>query len=143
VVQSGWLLLPPPTLPRHETAIHSAATAAQHDKQSSAALYDSAGLLIESKREPALAASLLENYLSGSSKTRTPRRLSLTFAWLASSSNQATLPAPIANAPPPWPWLMSTNQPRNSSPRNRRNRTVDLIGTRFKDCEETETGVDS
>ena len=55
--------------PDMETAIHSAATAAQHDKQSSAALYDSAGLLIESKREPALAASLLENYLSGSSKT--------------------------------------------------------------------------
>ena len=55
--------------PEMETAIHSAATAAQHYKQSSAALYDSAGLLIESKRDPALAASLLENYLSSSSKT--------------------------------------------------------------------------
>jgi len=55
--------------PDMETAIHSAATAAQHDKQSSAALYDSAGLLIESKQDPTLAASLLANYLSSSSKT--------------------------------------------------------------------------
>lgn len=55
--------------PDMEGAIHSAATAAQHDKQSSAALYDSAGLLIESKHDPALAVSLLESYLASSSKT--------------------------------------------------------------------------
>jgi len=52
-----------------ETAIHSAVSAAQHDKHSSSALYDCAGLLIESKRDPALAASLLDNYLSSTSKT--------------------------------------------------------------------------
>ena len=55
--------------PDMESAIHSAVTAAQHDKHSSVALYDSAGLLIESKRDPALAATLLDNYLSSSFKT--------------------------------------------------------------------------
>lgn len=52
-----------------ETAIHSAASAAHHDKHATVALYDSAGLLTETKRDPALAANLLDEYLSGSSKT--------------------------------------------------------------------------
>jgi len=33
------------------------------------ALYDAAGVLIMAKRDPALAAKLLQEYLSGSSKT--------------------------------------------------------------------------
>jgi tetratricopeptide (TPR) repeat protein len=52
-----------------ESAIHSAAGAALHDKQAAVSLYDGAGLLIGSNRNPALAASLLEDYLASSSKT--------------------------------------------------------------------------
>ena len=55
--------------PEMETAIHSAANAVLHDKHSSVALYDGAGLLAQSKRDPAFAASLLDNDLSRSSKT--------------------------------------------------------------------------
>jgi Flp pilus assembly protein TadD len=52
-----------------ESAIHAAAGAALHDKQAAVSLYDGAGLLIESNRNPSLAASLLEDYLASSSKT--------------------------------------------------------------------------
>lgn len=52
-----------------ESAVHSAAGAALHDKQAAVSLYDGAGLLIESGRNPTLAASLLEDYLASSSKT--------------------------------------------------------------------------
>jgi tetratricopeptide (TPR) repeat protein len=52
-----------------ESAIKSAVSAALHDKHATVALYDGAGLLIESKRDPALAANLLEDYLASSSKT--------------------------------------------------------------------------
>jgi tetratricopeptide (TPR) repeat protein len=52
-----------------ESAIHSAAGASAHDRQAAVALYDGAGLLIESKRDPAQAASLLEDYLASSSMT--------------------------------------------------------------------------
>ena len=52
-----------------ETAIHSAVTAAHNDKHAGAALYDSAGLLIQTKRDPTLAANLLDSYLTGSSKS--------------------------------------------------------------------------
>jgi len=52
-----------------ESAIHSILSSAPHDKQAGVALYDGAGLLIETKRNPTLAATMLDNYLSGSSKT--------------------------------------------------------------------------
>jgi tetratricopeptide (TPR) repeat protein len=52
-----------------ESAIHSVMSTALHDKRAAVALYDGAGLLIESKRDPALAAKLLEDYLASSSKT--------------------------------------------------------------------------
>jgi Flp pilus assembly protein TadD len=52
-----------------DTAIHNCVSAAAHDKRSGVALYDGAGVLIESHRNPALAAQMLEDYLSGSSKT--------------------------------------------------------------------------
>jgi tetratricopeptide (TPR) repeat protein len=52
-----------------EAAIHSALATAGHDKHATIALYDGAGVLIESKRDPALAAKMLENYLSADSRT--------------------------------------------------------------------------
>ncbi|MGO8758656.1 MAG: tetratricopeptide repeat protein [Terracidiphilus sp.] len=52
-----------------ENAIHSSFNAAQHDKNPSSALYDGAGVLIETNRDPAFAARMLETYLAGSSKT--------------------------------------------------------------------------
>jgi len=55
--------------PEMESAINSGRAAALHDKHSGTALYDGAGLLIESSRDPALAANMLNDYLTGSSKT--------------------------------------------------------------------------
>jgi len=52
-----------------ETAVHSAETAAEHDKHAGLALYDGASILIETNRDPALASKMLEDYLAGSSKT--------------------------------------------------------------------------
>jgi len=52
-----------------ETAVHNCANEAARDKHAGVALYDSAGVLIEAGREPAFAAKLLEDYLTGSSKT--------------------------------------------------------------------------
>ena len=47
-----------------ETAIHNCANAAAHDKHSGVGLYDGAGILIETKRDPVLAAKMLQNYLA-------------------------------------------------------------------------------
>lgn len=52
-----------------ESAIRNAMTAALHDKHESVALYDGAGLLTEAKRNPTLAATLLDDYLAAPSKT--------------------------------------------------------------------------
>jgi tetratricopeptide (TPR) repeat protein len=52
-----------------DSAIQSARSAALRDKNASVALYDAAGILIEAKREPELAATLLEDYLASTSKT--------------------------------------------------------------------------
>lgn len=52
-----------------DTAIQSCIAAAAKDKNSGVALYDGAGVLIAAKRNPSLAATMLENYLSGSSIT--------------------------------------------------------------------------
>ncbi len=52
-----------------ESAIHSVVSAAVRDKHAGIALYDSAGLLTETHRDPGLAVNLLEEYLAGSSKT--------------------------------------------------------------------------
>jgi len=52
-----------------ESAIHSAVTAAEHDRHAGLALYDGASILIETNRDPALASKMLENYLAGSAKT--------------------------------------------------------------------------
>jgi tetratricopeptide (TPR) repeat protein len=52
-----------------DSAIHSCQTAAARDKKASVSFYDGAGVLIESNRDPALAAKMLEDYLASSSKS--------------------------------------------------------------------------
>ena len=52
-----------------DNAINSSVSVAAHDQQSGVALYDGAGLLISTNRNPTLAAQMLENYLASSSKT--------------------------------------------------------------------------
>jgi tetratricopeptide (TPR) repeat protein len=52
-----------------DTSIHSCQTAAARDKQAVISLYDGAGVLIESNRDPALAVKMLEDYLASSSKS--------------------------------------------------------------------------
>jgi tetratricopeptide (TPR) repeat protein len=55
--------------PEMESAIHSCVSAAERDGHADVALYDGAGVLTESNRDPALAAKMLEEYLAGSFKT--------------------------------------------------------------------------
>jgi len=52
-----------------ESAMHNVLSAAAHDRRGPSALYDAAGELIEANRDPALAASMLEQYLKNSPKT--------------------------------------------------------------------------
>jgi tetratricopeptide (TPR) repeat protein len=52
-----------------DSALHSVIGATAHDKHAAVALYDGAGLLTESNRDPALAANMLEDYLAASAKT--------------------------------------------------------------------------
>lgn len=52
-----------------DSAIQGCIAAASKDKKSSFALYDGAGVLIAAKRNPSLAAQMLENYLASSSMT--------------------------------------------------------------------------
>jgi tetratricopeptide (TPR) repeat protein len=55
--------------PEMESAIRSCVSASEHDKSTSVALYDGAGVLIESNRNPDLAATMLADYLASSTKT--------------------------------------------------------------------------
>lgn len=52
-----------------DTAIQNCVTAAAKDPNGGLALYDGAGVLIESNRNPQLAAKMLQSYLAGSWKT--------------------------------------------------------------------------
>jgi tetratricopeptide (TPR) repeat protein len=52
-----------------ESAIHSCIAAAERDKHAGVAVYDAASSLIKTNRDPALAAKMIESYLSGSTKT--------------------------------------------------------------------------
>jgi tetratricopeptide (TPR) repeat protein len=52
-----------------ETAVRSAQNAAAKDRAAGVALYDGAGVLIEAKRNPVLAAKMLQDYVAGNSKT--------------------------------------------------------------------------
>jgi len=51
-----------------EYAVRTGQSAAQRDRLAGAALFDGASLLIQSGRDPALAAKMLEDYLAGSQK---------------------------------------------------------------------------
>jgi hypothetical protein len=52
-----------------ESAVHSAVNAAERDKRAGVALYDGASVLTRTRRDPALAAKMLEEYLAGSAKS--------------------------------------------------------------------------
>jgi predicted Zn-dependent protease len=52
-----------------DAAVHSAYAAASHDRGATVALYDGAGVLIESHRDPGFASKMLEAYLASSGKT--------------------------------------------------------------------------
>ena len=52
-----------------ESAMHSVVSTALHDRRAAVVLYDAAGQLIEANRDPALAATMLDDYLSSPSKT--------------------------------------------------------------------------
>lgn len=52
-----------------DAAIRGCAAAAERDKHPGVGLYDGAGMLIETHRNPGLAATMLQNYLDSSSKT--------------------------------------------------------------------------
>jgi tetratricopeptide (TPR) repeat protein len=55
--------------PEMEDAIHNCTSAAAKDHTAGVALYDGAGILIRARRDPELAAKMLEDYLAGDSKT--------------------------------------------------------------------------
>jgi tetratricopeptide (TPR) repeat protein len=52
-----------------DSAINSLIAAVDRDKKSAVALYDGASVLAKAKRDPALAAKMLGNYLASSAKT--------------------------------------------------------------------------
>jgi hypothetical protein len=52
-----------------ETAVRSAKSAAARDRTAGVALFDGAGVLIAAKRQPELAAKMLQDYVASSSKT--------------------------------------------------------------------------
>lgn len=55
--------------PALDWAIRNCITAADRDKNAAVAYYDGAGILIESNRDPVLAAKMLDDYLASSSKS--------------------------------------------------------------------------
>ena len=79
--------------PELDSAIHNCMTAAEHDKHSGVALYDGAGVLIESNRDPALAAKMLEEYLASPSKTEEAPAFEAHLRLARSRNNWATRPA--------------------------------------------------
>jgi tetratricopeptide (TPR) repeat protein len=56
-------------IPEMESAIHSVNAAVARDRHSSVALFDGASLLVESNRDPALAAKMLDEYLASPFKS--------------------------------------------------------------------------
>lgn len=52
-----------------DLAVRNSYTAALHDRGATVALYDGAGVLTESKRDPATAARMLESYLAADTRT--------------------------------------------------------------------------
>ena len=70
-----------------ESAIRSGENAAKRDKHAGVALYNGASLLCATKRDPARAAKMLEDYLGGSAKTEEGPAF-VAHAWLARLKQQ-------------------------------------------------------
>ena len=67
---------------RWKPAVRSGESAAERDKRAGVALYDGAELLIQTNRDPARAAKMLEEYLAGSAK-REEAPAFVAHTWLA------------------------------------------------------------
>jgi tetratricopeptide (TPR) repeat protein len=65
-----------------EAAVRSGQNAAERDKRAIVALYNGAALLIQTKRDPARAAKMLEEYLAGSVKSEDAPAF-VAHTWLA------------------------------------------------------------
>jgi tetratricopeptide (TPR) repeat protein len=70
-----------------ESAVRSGENAAERDKHAGVALYNGASVLIETKRDPALAARMLEEYLAVSVKTEEAPAF-VAHTWLARLKQQ-------------------------------------------------------
>ncbi len=70
-----------------DNAIENCVAAAAKSKDTGVPLYDGAGVLVEANRNPSLAAQMLENYLSGSSKTEEAPAF-IAHIWLSSLKQQ-------------------------------------------------------
>jgi tetratricopeptide (TPR) repeat protein len=70
-----------------ESAVRSGEKAAERDKHAGVALYNGASVLIETNRDPARAAKMLEDYLAGSAKTEEAPAF-VAHTWLARLKQQ-------------------------------------------------------
>jgi hypothetical protein len=70
-----------------EAAVRSGQNAAERDKRAAVALYSGAALLIQTKRDPARAAKMLEKYLAGSVKSEDAPAF-VAHVWLARLKHQ-------------------------------------------------------
>ncbi len=70
-----------------ESAVRSGEIAAHGDKQAGSALYDGAAQLIRTRRDPARAAKMLEEYLAGSTRTEQAPAF-VAYTWLARLQQQ-------------------------------------------------------
>ena len=70
-----------------EAAVRSGQNAAERDKRATVALYSGAALLIQTKRDPARAAKMLEEYLAGSVKSEDAPAF-VAHTWLARLKQQ-------------------------------------------------------
>jgi tetratricopeptide (TPR) repeat protein len=70
-----------------EAAVRSGQNAAERDKRAAVALYSGAALLIQTKRDPARAAKMLEEYLAGSVKSEDAPAF-VAHVWLARLKQQ-------------------------------------------------------
>jgi tetratricopeptide (TPR) repeat protein len=70
-----------------EAAVRSGQNVAERDKRAAGALYSGASLLIQTKRDPARAAKMLEEYLAGSVKSEDAPAF-VAHTWLAKLKQQ-------------------------------------------------------
>lgn len=78
--------------PQMEWAIRNCVAAVERDRTANVALYNGASVLIQSGREPELAAKMLEDYLSGPVKTEEAPAF-VAHVWLAQLKQQLGDPA--------------------------------------------------